>query len=95
LNDLLVIEYQFARVHINSVTLQVISTCTEAESNSSLRHPYEIDSHDIASIREITDACTIILQIVLKLNSAGKLRYIPNRINIRIASTIMYLIKVS
>jgi hypothetical protein len=94
LHDLLLVEYHFGRIYINSVTLQAIAARTTGETNSSLRHPFEIDDHDSSSVREIVDGCTTILHIVLRLNDANQLKYIPNRVSVRIASAAMYLVKV-
>lgn len=94
LHDLMLIEYHFVRIYIHSVTLQAIAARTTGETNSSLRHPFEIDDHDSSSVREIVDGCTVILQIVLRLSNTGQLKYIPNRVCVRIASVAMYLVKV-
>jgi hypothetical protein len=93
LHDLLLVEYHFVCIYINSVTLQAIAARTTGETNSSLRHPFEIDDHDSSSVREIVDGCTAILQIVLRLSDANQLKYIPNRVSVRIASAAMYLVK--
>ena len=94
-HDLLLIEYQYVRVYINSLTLQAIAARMTVGTYSSLRGQYEIDAQDNASVREIIDGCTSILQTVLKLDETGHLKYIPNRISVRIASASMYLLKVS
>ena len=94
LHDLMLIEYHFVRIYIHSVTLQAIAARTTGETNSSLRHPFEIDDHDSSSVREIVDGCTVILRIVLGLSNTGQLKYIPNRVSVRIASAAMYLVKV-
>lgn len=94
LHDLLLVEYHFGRIYINSVTLQAIAARTTGETNSSLRYPFEIDDYDSSSVREIVDGCTAILHIVLRLNDANQLKYIPNRVSVRIASAAMYLVKV-
>jgi hypothetical protein len=92
--ELLLAEYNFVRIYINSITLQAISKRTTESTNSSYRYKFEINGQESKSLREIIESCKSILHIVIGLHDSGRLKYIPNRFNVRIASAAMYCIKV-
>lgn len=54
-----------------------------------------MNPQDAKSVRNIINGCKEILLCVLKLSNGGRLKYIPNRMNVRFASASMYLIKAS
>jgi hypothetical protein len=55
---------------------------------------FDEQSQEYSFIREVIDGCKQILQMVIELSADGKLKYIPVRIYVRIASASIYLIHV-
>jgi len=55
----------------------------------------EVHPQDRAFVTQVFDGCRAVLEIVLKHSTQGFLKYLPVRVHIQIASTAVYLIKVS
>jgi hypothetical protein len=91
--DLLLIEYQYVRIYINSLSLQAVAT--RKMRNLAIPSQTEIDMQDYGFIRDVIEGSKEILEMILKLSRAGHLKYVPVRVFIRVASASIYLIKVS
>jgi hypothetical protein len=79
---------------MNSLAVQAVGGRMVRNGNFSTGSQFEEQSQDYSFIHEVIDGCKKILQITIKLSNDGKLRYIPVRIYIRIASASVYLIHV-
>lgn len=91
---LLMIDYHFVCLYINSLALQAV-----ARRNNRIRHS-STGSHlkgtqDFNYIREVINNSKHILEIVMQLAGENQLKYIPVRMFIRIASASIYLVNVS
>ncbi|KAL7916891.1 hypothetical protein GGI35DRAFT_434229 [Trichoderma velutinum] len=89
--QLILVDYHFVRVYINSLALQAVSDrmCKDDGQMSSSQIK---DSQDSDFVREVIDASSRVLQMVIELSRDGNLKYLPVRIFIRVASASMYLI---
>ncbi|KAF9884538.1 hypothetical protein FE257_001483 [Aspergillus nanangensis] len=88
---LLLIDYHFVRLYINSLSLQA------AAGRMGNDDEYHAWSHhqgtrDDGFVREVITGSKAILEMVSRLASGGQLKYIPVRIYIRIASASIHLI---
>lgn len=59
-----------------------------------IRNPHVMDNQDSDFVREVIDASSRVLEMVIDLSRDGNLKYLPVRIFIRVASASMYLINV-
>ncbi|OQV08327.1 Fungal Zn2-Cys6 binuclear cluster domain-containing protein [Cladophialophora immunda] len=91
--DILFIEYQYVRIYINSLAMQAIAMRRRTKVNSlSLEH-YDIYPQDHHFVHQVLDACTTVLEMVMKHSRLGYLKFLPVRVHIQIASAAVYLIK--
>ena len=92
--DLLLIEYQYVRVHIHSLAIQAVASRQVDRKNRLNGNSVDISTQDHILLREVHGGCDRILETILKLNREGHLRYLPIRTYIQVASASVYLIKV-
>ncbi|GAD96298.1 fungal Zn binuclear cluster domain containing protein [Paecilomyces variotii No. 5] len=88
---IMLIDYHFVRVYINSLALQAVADRMSQQGMHTKSSPFEGDQ-DPDFVREVIGGSRDLLEIVIGLSRDGNLRYIPVRIFIRIASASMYLI---
>lgn len=81
------------RVYINSLALQAVAGRMWKDDGRVSRSQVK-DSQDCDFVREVIDASSTVLEMVIELSRDGKLKYLPVRIFIRVASASMYLINV-
>ena len=93
-HELLLIDYHFVRLNINSLALQAVAQRVRAAQSLPVGSELEKTS-DYAFIREVVDGSTQILTMVTRLADDDKLKYIPSRLYIRFASAAVYLLNVS
>ncbi|RFU74043.1 fungal zn binuclear cluster domain containing [Trichoderma arundinaceum] len=91
-HQLLMIDYHFVRLYINSLALQAIFQQAQGyHRNLVIASELEMRS-DFAYVREVIDGCSQILQMVIHLAEEDHLKYMPTRLHIRFASAAIYLI---
>ncbi|KAM0254301.1 hypothetical protein ACHAQJ_006942 [Trichoderma viride] len=90
-HELLMIDYHFVRLFINSLALQAVSQQAYSRQNQSLGSEFEKTS-DFPFIKEVIDGCSQILRMVIRLAEENHLKYMPTRLHIRFASAAIYLI---
>ncbi|KAK0763365.1 hypothetical protein N5P37_002742 [Trichoderma harzianum] len=88
---LILVDYHFVRVYINSVALQAVAGRL-SKDDGRVRNPHLMDNQDSDFVREVIDASSRVLEMVIELSRDGNLKYLPVRIFIRVASASMYLI---
>lgn len=86
-------DYHFVRVYINSLALQAVAGRL-CKDDGRIKNPQFKDSQDSDFVREVIDASSRVLEMVIGLSRDGNLKYLPARIFIRVASASMYLINV-
>ncbi|UKZ81781.1 hypothetical protein TrVFT333_009554 [Trichoderma virens FT-333] len=91
--QLILVDYHFVRVYINSLALQAVAG-RMWKDDGRMRNLQLKDSQDSDFVREVIDASTRVLEMVIELSRDGNLKYLPARIFIRVASASMYLINV-
>ncbi|KAK4079059.1 hypothetical protein Trihar35433_164 [Trichoderma harzianum] len=89
--QLILVDYHFVRVYINSVALQAVAGRLSTDDGR-IRNPHAMDNQDSDFVREVIDASSRVLEMVIDLSRDGNLKYLPVRIFIRVASASMYLI---
>ncbi|KKP00436.1 hypothetical protein THAR02_07466 [Trichoderma harzianum] len=89
--QLILIDYHFVRVYINSVALQAVAGRL-SKDDGRIRNPHSMDNQDSDFVHEVIDASSRILEMVIDLSRDGNLKYLPVRIFIRVASASIYLI---
>ncbi|KAL5084215.1 hypothetical protein Trisim1_012208 [Trichoderma cf. simile WF8] len=89
--QLILVDYHFVRVYINSVALQAVAGRL-SKDDGRIRNPHVMDNQDSDFVREVIDASSRVLEMVIDLSRDGNLKYLPVRIFIRVASASMYLI---
>ncbi|KAL1953596.1 hypothetical protein VTO42DRAFT_2543 [Malbranchea cinnamomea] len=96
-HDMIFIEYQYARVYTNSIGMQAaverILAESDPESAGDDIRQANVDEIDYEFIQEVIDGSCNLLQKVVELSEAGRLRFSPVRIFIRITSSSIFLIK--
>jgi len=92
--DILLIEFHYIRVHINSLCMQAIVNRRKKRPKDGLFEQSDIYPQDRTFVTQVIEACRVVLEIVLKHSDRGYLKYLPVRVHIQIASTAVYLIKV-
>ena len=75
--------------------MQAIAARRKNRSKYDLFEQPDIHTQDHDFVSQVFDGCNIVLEMVLKHGDLGHLRYLPVRVHIQIASTAVYLIKVS
>ncbi|EHK16184.1 uncharacterized protein TRIVIDRAFT_123522, partial [Trichoderma virens Gv29-8] len=88
---LILVDYHFVRVYINSLALQAVAG-RMWKDDGRMRNLQLKDSQDSDFVREVIDASSRVLEMVIELSRDGNLKYLPARIFIRVASASMYLI---
>ncbi|EXJ76629.1 uncharacterized protein A1O5_01137 [Cladophialophora psammophila CBS 110553] len=91
--DIVYIEYQYVRIYINSLAMQAIAMRRKNKANSLLLEHCDIYPQDHHFVRQVLDACTTVLEMVMKHSRLGYLKFLPVRVHIQIASAAVYLIK--
>ncbi|UKZ56040.1 hypothetical protein TrVGV298_009865 [Trichoderma virens] len=89
--QLILVDYHFVRVYINSLALQAVAG-RMWKDDGRMRNLQLKDSQDSDFVREVIDASSRVLEMVIELSRDGNLKYLPARIFIRVASASMYLI---
>ena len=90
---LLLIDYHFVRLYINSLALQAVAGRMGKHDRQPIGSRFQ-GTRDVAFIRELINGSKEILEMVKNLAGDGQLKYIPVRIYIRIASASSHLINV-
>lgn len=95
--QILLIEYHFVRMYINSIAVQALVERASSHSSGNgwldqdfLRSEF---SQDFRFVKEVRDASLGILQIATKLSDRGILRYCPVRVFLRVVAASIYLLK--
>ncbi|KAL6791075.1 hypothetical protein J3E68DRAFT_411888 [Trichoderma sp. SZMC 28012] len=89
--QLILVDYHFVRVYINSVALQAVAGRL-SKDDGRIRNFHVMDNQDSDFVREVIDASSRVLEMAIDLSRDGNLKYLPVRIFIRVASASMYLI---
>lgn len=89
----LMIDYYFVRLYINTLALQAVARRNIRLEPSSTSCRLK-SSRDFGYIREVMNSAKQVLEIVTEVASENRLKYIPVRMYIRIASASTYLINV-
>ncbi|EHK50923.1 hypothetical protein TRIATDRAFT_181939, partial [Trichoderma atroviride IMI 206040] len=89
--QLILVDYHFVRVYINSLALQAVAG-RMWKDDGRMSSSQAKDRQDSDFVREVIDASSRVLEIVIELSRDGNLKYLPVRIFIRVASASMYLI---
>ncbi|KAF2811894.1 C6 transcription factor-like protein [Mytilinidion resinicola] len=99
LNDMMCMEYQYVRIHTNSLGMQAVveRTLAEADANGlqSEALPLNIEplSIDYDFIQEVVDGSCDILLKAIRLAETGALHYAPVRVILRTVTASVFLIK--
>jgi hypothetical protein len=99
LNDMMAMEYQYVRIHTNSLGMQAVveRTLAEADANGLQREtlPLNIEplSTDYDFIQEVVDGSCEVLQKAVRLAETGALHYAPVRVILRTVTASIFLIK--
>lgn len=91
--QLILVDYHFVRVYINSLALQAVAG-RMWKDDGRISSSQVKDNQDSDFVREVIDASSRVLEMVIELSRDGNLKYLPVRIFIRVASASMYLINV-
>ena len=95
--QILLIEYHFVRMYINSIAVQALveraSSCASARGwldQDFLRPEF---SQDFRFVKEVRDASLEILRIATRLSDRAVLQYCPVRVFLRVVAASIYLLK--
>lgn len=88
--DILCVEYNHARVFANSLGLQAIVDRSVTESSTGI---FDLSATDYSFVSAVVDGCLEILEMVIKLQQSGCLRFAPVSVFLRITSASVFLLK--
>ena len=74
--------------------MQAIAARRKDRPNPGVFTQSDLHPQDSVYIRQVIEGCKQVLQMTLKFNDSGHLKYLPVRVHIQIASTAIYLVKV-
>lgn len=97
LGELLLIEYQYVKIFMNSLGIQAIVERALMDSNLGIAleygQPLDMRDVDYEFIQEVIASSCQILEKVTDLASSGALRFSPFRFYIRVTSSSVFLLK--
>lgn len=95
--DILLIEYHFVCMYINSVAVQALVERARSYNSSNVFLDQDFlsseFSHDFRFVKEVRDSSLEILRLATKLSADDILQYCPVRVFLRIVAASIYLLK--